>query len=218
MVPLLGAGQGAREKAYLAVMKADLRNLATDQARYAIDNYRYSTTITDLPFTLSEGVTMELLGETLGFSARTTHLALVGTRCAVFMGTVSSIYAPATVAGAMSCDGAGAVEWAVVVEWARHGWWNGHGRPVAPLGASPWGLPAAEAILDSQAEVVLRAGFQSSLMLYPAVRSSINRSSPIYVPWVLMFVRSAGEKFANSPAWTSSFLKSATFDARQKKS
>jgi len=99
---------GAREKAYLAVMKADLKNLASEQELHVVNNYEYANIITDLPFTLSEGITMELLGETGGFTARTTHLGLPSARCAIFIGTVSSIYSPATVSGAMSCDGAGA--------------------------------------------------------------------------------------------------------------
>ena len=96
---------GAREKAYLAVMKADLKNLASEEVLYVVNNYQYANIVTDLPFTLSEGITMELLGEAQGFSARTTHLGLPGARCALFMGTVSSIFSPATVCGVMSCDG-----------------------------------------------------------------------------------------------------------------
>ena len=44
---------GACEKAYLAVMKADLKNIATEQAPHLIDNYEYANAITDLPFTPS---------------------------------------------------------------------------------------------------------------------------------------------------------------------
>ena len=99
---------GAREKAYIAVMKADLHNLATEQALYAINNYEYSNSAPDLPFTISEGITMELLGETRGFTARTTHRGFAGASCAIFMGTVSSIYSPATVCGVITCDDAAA--------------------------------------------------------------------------------------------------------------
>ena len=99
---------GAREKAFLSVMQADLRNLATEQAPYAIDNYQFANSATDLPFTPSEGITLELLGEAQGFTARTTHIGLPTARCAIFMGTVSSIFSPATAGGVMSCDGVGA--------------------------------------------------------------------------------------------------------------
>jgi len=94
-----------REKAFLVVMKADLRHIVTQQEPHAIDHYKYANDITDLSFKPSEGITVELLGEARGFTARTTHVGLPGVRCAVFMGTVSSIYGPATVSGAVSCDG-----------------------------------------------------------------------------------------------------------------
>jgi len=100
---------GAREKAFLAVMKADLHNLAAEQAPYAIDNYEFASVVTDLPFTPSEGITLELLGEEQGFSARVTHAGLPNARCAIFMGTVSSVYGPATVEGRIACDGVAAV-------------------------------------------------------------------------------------------------------------
>ena len=99
---------GAREKAFLAVMKADLKNHATEQALYAVNNYKYANSLAELPSASSEGITLELLGETAGFSARTTHVGLPAARCAVFLGTVSSIFSPATVEGAISCDGVGA--------------------------------------------------------------------------------------------------------------
>jgi hypothetical protein len=100
---------GAREKAYLAVMKADLHNLAAEQGPYAVDNYQFANAAGDLPFKTSEGTTLELVGEKTGFSARTTHVALPNARCAIFMGTVSSVYSPATVEGRVECDGVAAV-------------------------------------------------------------------------------------------------------------
>ncbi len=98
---------GARENAYRAMMKADLKNLATKQAPHFTDNYQYADDLSDLTFTPSEGITMELLGEAEGFTARTTHLRLPRARCAIFMGTVSSIYSPAMESGAIRCDEAG---------------------------------------------------------------------------------------------------------------
>ena len=95
----------AREKAYLAVMKADLKNLATEQAPYAMDNYEFATSASDLPFTTSEGITLELVGEKLGFTARTTHVGLPNARCAIFMGSVSTVLSPAAVEGRIACDG-----------------------------------------------------------------------------------------------------------------
>ena len=97
----------AREEAFETVMKADLRNLATEQAQYAVSNFTYANTAAALPFTTSEGITLELVGEAGGFTARTTHAGLPNARCAIFLGTVSSVYSPATVVGKMVCDGGG---------------------------------------------------------------------------------------------------------------
>lgn len=105
-----------REKAYFAVMEADLHNLAAVQAPYSANNYTFAGNTVDLQFATSEGITLELVGEQRGFSARTTHIGLPSTRCAIFVGTVSSIYAPATVEGRIACDG-------VPEKWG--GWRNG---------------------------------------------------------------------------------------------
>ena len=109
IVATIGANLiGARDKAFLAVMKADLKNLATEQALYVVDNYMYANSLADLRATSSEGIILELLGETAGFSARTTHPGLPDARCAIFLGTVSSVFSPATAEGAVTCDGVGA--------------------------------------------------------------------------------------------------------------
>ena len=76
----------ARERAFETVMKADLRNLATEQALYVVDNFVYANAVADLPFTASEGITVELIGEAGGFTARTTHAGLPNARCAIFAG------------------------------------------------------------------------------------------------------------------------------------
>jgi len=108
IVATIGANLiGARNKAFLTVMKADLRNLATEQSEYHIDNHTYANTLAELLSVSSEGITLELLGESSGFSGRTTHRGLPNARCAVFMGTVSSVFSPATLEGAVTCDGTG---------------------------------------------------------------------------------------------------------------
>ena len=94
----------AREKAYFAVMKADLRNLAAVQAPYHIDNYTYADAASDIPFSPSEGITLMLIGENQGFTARTLHANLLRGRCAIYVGTVTFGYAPATEPGLVTCD------------------------------------------------------------------------------------------------------------------
>ena len=95
---------GVREKAFFAVMKADLRNLAAVQAPYQIDNYTYANAASDIPFSPSEDITLTLVGENQGFSARTKHAGLLRGRCAIYVGTVSVIFGPATQPGTVMCD------------------------------------------------------------------------------------------------------------------
>jgi len=69
--------QSVRERAYLASLRADLRNLANQQDVYYNDNYSYSTSATSLEFDSSEGVTVTIgEGDNLGWSASSMHAAL----------------------------------------------------------------------------------------------------------------------------------------------
>ena len=107
-----------REKAYVAAMKADLRNLATAQdLYYANDNdgngetdYTYSAAL-PADFSESEGVTVTVGGaDQEGWSATATHAALAGVGCAVFYGSGANAAAAtpggiaATSSGAIVCD------------------------------------------------------------------------------------------------------------------
>ena len=111
---------GAKKHAYLAEMKSDLRNLASAEEAFHSDNFTYTGTIgvgmgmgmgmgvgmAGLDFDTSPGVVLELFGDGAGFSGRTTH-ASIPDRCALFLGSPATIYAPATAEGLMVCDGGG---------------------------------------------------------------------------------------------------------------
>lgn len=99
-----------KEKAYLASMKSDLRNLATAQEAYFADNQLYFTgTATNVGgtatpsngYTPSAGVTVaaQATGGT-GWSATATHTGTTKT-CAIFLGVAS--VSPATVEGEPKC-------------------------------------------------------------------------------------------------------------------
>ena len=78
-----------REKAYFAAMKSDLKNLASQQEIYYSDGYEYSSSIDDLGFTESDGVTVTVAatGTGQGWAATATHVALdAALGCAVFYG------------------------------------------------------------------------------------------------------------------------------------
>jgi prepilin-type N-terminal cleavage/methylation domain-containing protein len=105
-----------KEKAYLASMKSDLRNLTTAQEGYFADNTAYlSGTATNRPpaapapdvalgnYTPSSGVavTYGATGGT-GWSAVATHSA-TNRSCAMFVGAVPPL-APAVVEGEPKCQ------------------------------------------------------------------------------------------------------------------
>ena len=94
----------AREKAFLASMKTDLRNLATLQDVYHNSWYTYSSDPVLLQFTTSDGVTVAITpGATgQGWSASATHLGLPGESCALFHGNAGAL-SPATVVSQITC-------------------------------------------------------------------------------------------------------------------
>jgi prepilin-type N-terminal cleavage/methylation domain-containing protein len=101
-----------KEKAYLASMKSDLRNLATAQEAYAADNNQNyfsgnATNPAGLPtgcagtaclIVPSAGVTLNVTGS----AATATHTGAVGKTCAIYIGGVAAV-APATVEGEPKC-------------------------------------------------------------------------------------------------------------------
>ncbi|HSE26950.1 MAG TPA: prepilin-type N-terminal cleavage/methylation domain-containing protein, partial [Gemmatimonadales bacterium] len=103
-----------KQKAYLAAMKSDLRNLATSQESYLADqnppayfNYVGDNTA---PFMVagqvlyapSTGVTVTATAVPGGWSATAVHLQAPGRSCAIFINTVP--VAPATIEGEPACN------------------------------------------------------------------------------------------------------------------
>lgn len=78
-IPWLGS---TREKAYVTTMTANLHQLDSLQALHLVGHGRYATQLVELPFTPSEGVTVEL-GETdgSGWSAVATHAGIPDAKC-----------------------------------------------------------------------------------------------------------------------------------------
>jgi prepilin-type N-terminal cleavage/methylation domain-containing protein len=92
-----------REKAFLASMKSDLRNLATLQDMYHNNNYTYSTVAADLAFTNSDAVTVTISEATgVGWAATSAHAGFPGAVCELFNGTATPV-GPATVEGQIAC-------------------------------------------------------------------------------------------------------------------
>ena len=92
-----------KQKAYVAQMKSDLKNLATAEEAFFYDSTFYTTSLAMLNnFSPSTGVTLNVLQATPGgWSARTIH-AQTTRQCALFQGNATPV-APATVEGKITC-------------------------------------------------------------------------------------------------------------------
>ena len=97
-----------KEKAVVASMRSDLRNLASAQESYWVENrVYYGAVIPNLPtfqFNPSPGVTITIVNASdAGWSARATALPLTTEQCVIFYGTVAPI-PPATADAAVACS------------------------------------------------------------------------------------------------------------------
>jgi prepilin-type N-terminal cleavage/methylation domain-containing protein len=105
-IPRIGK---TREKAYFRAMKSDLRNLIAQQESYwavPTPTYQYAPLVADLTnYSVSQGVTVSITAAGItGFGAQATHTALASNQsCAVYVGTVSAVPAPALTAGIVMC-------------------------------------------------------------------------------------------------------------------
>ena len=94
-----------KQRAYVASMKADLRNLITAQEKYFSDNTTYTTDkgAAALDYTESAGVTVTITltaGPPVGFSGTSVHSGTAES-CAIFMNVPP--VAPATNEGEPNC-------------------------------------------------------------------------------------------------------------------
>jgi type IV pilus assembly protein PilA len=98
-----------KEKAYLATMKGDLRNLATAQEGYASDNsgaYMPTGAVTGPAayngYAPTSAVTVTITNAGAGWSATAAHAQAPGKTCAIFVNTAA--VAPATADGEPKCN------------------------------------------------------------------------------------------------------------------
>jgi len=79
-----------KEKAYIAAMKSDLRNLVTAQESYFADNVTYTTTLTTAVYNASAGVTVAIGSASgTGWTATAHHNGTAKT-CGIFVGTATA--------------------------------------------------------------------------------------------------------------------------------
>ena len=96
-----------KERAVVASMKSDLRNLASAQESYWVEARTYYNGVIPTPgfqFQVSPGVTITIVNATdAGWSAKATALPLSTTTCVIFYGTAPPI-PPATADAAVACS------------------------------------------------------------------------------------------------------------------
>ncbi|PYO42100.1 MAG: pilin [Gemmatimonadetes bacterium] len=94
-----------KEKAYVASMKSDLRNLATAEEAFFYDSAKYTTNVALMNnFVSSVGVVLVINQATgSGWAATTTSLYAPGRQCALFSGNANPV-APATIEGRITCQ------------------------------------------------------------------------------------------------------------------
>jgi prepilin-type N-terminal cleavage/methylation domain-containing protein len=96
--------QNTKGKAYAGSLKSDLKNLASMQESYFYSNETYSTNLTSLQFSSSNGVIISIAeADGRGWSATATHPAAWPMTCAVFYGQAAPL-APATAEGVINCQ------------------------------------------------------------------------------------------------------------------
>ena len=93
-----------KQKAYVAQMKSDIKNLATAEEAFFYDSAFYTTSLAALNnFRASTGVTLTVTAASpMGWSAQATH-AQTTRQCAMFQGNAAPV-APATVEGRITCS------------------------------------------------------------------------------------------------------------------
>ena len=96
-----------KEKALVAAMKSDLRNLAGTQEAYWTENQTYyNGPIPDpaLKYAPSSGVTVSIINSSAaGWSAKATGLPVTTTECFIFYGTTPPV-PPASADAAVACN------------------------------------------------------------------------------------------------------------------
>ena len=92
-----------KQKAYVAQMKSDLKNLATAEEAFFYDSTYYTSSLASLNnFNPSTGVTLSVLEATPGgWSAQAVH-AQTTRQCVLYQGNASPV-APATAEGRITC-------------------------------------------------------------------------------------------------------------------
>lgn len=94
--------QNRKEEAIVAGMKSDLRNIASAQESYYVDNGAYTSDTNDLEFRSSPDVVVTLQANPNGWTANTTHPTTTK-ECGMYVGAIAPL-SPARGEGIVWCE------------------------------------------------------------------------------------------------------------------
>ena len=94
-----------REKAFIAALKSDLKNLATQQDIYHTAQFSFSTSLSTLQMIESEGVAISINeANGVGWAATAVHAGLTAEQCGLFYGSASPTNgSPGAAEGVVAC-------------------------------------------------------------------------------------------------------------------
>jgi prepilin-type N-terminal cleavage/methylation domain-containing protein len=93
----------SKERAYLTVMRSDLRNVMTAQENYFAEHGKYANSTPELGYNASPYVNLLVVGDSTSWAARTQHEIRADYRCATYMGDANPIFPPAQEEAEVEC-------------------------------------------------------------------------------------------------------------------
>ena len=95
--------RGTKSKAFVSAIKSDLRNLATAEEAYFVDEVGYTATIGNLTFNSSNAVTVSIEEAAINsWRATGFHSGLAGVVCELYYGSTTGT--TATAEGLIACN------------------------------------------------------------------------------------------------------------------
>ncbi len=95
---------GAKERAFEAKMRTDLRTLATQQEAFFVDHEAFSSSLSELGFSPSTGLELAILqADVTGWSARMNPTGATTPMCVVYFANAAPV-PPAEREGTITCQ------------------------------------------------------------------------------------------------------------------
>ena len=101
----LGKFYEVREKAFVSTMKADLKNLATQQEIFHNTSYTFTASLASLEMMPSDGVSITITeADGVGWAATAVHAGLTAEQCGLYHGAADPANgSPGAAQGVVAC-------------------------------------------------------------------------------------------------------------------